>query len=103
MSSSMQVQISDPTNADPMVISADVSFSNDMDTCTMTMPIDSPIYSRLSVSGLRRYTVSVVNGTETWHGTLTRWRPGGNKLTLTIQHTWTDQHGDEQREAITEA
>lgn len=77
----MHIQMSDPTNADPMDIDGDVAFDSDDTQCTITMPIDSPIASRLMMSGLRRYLVSMdISPGVTWSGSVTRWRIGGNRV-----------------------
>lgn len=81
----MDIQISDPTNADPMSVVGDVLFEGDDDrTCVVTLPIDSPVYARLMMSGLRAYRISMSTGPGTsWSGTMTRWRIGGNRVYLT--------------------
>ena len=89
---SMHIQVSDPTNADPMDIDGDVTFDSDDTQCTITIPIDSPITSRLMMSGLRKYHVHIDTGPGMeWIGTLTRWRVGGNRVYLYCMGDVTEQ------------
>ena len=77
----MHIQMSDPTNADPMDIDGDVTFDSDDAQCTITIPIDSPIASRLMMSGLRKYLVSIdISPGVTWSGSVGQWRIGGNRV-----------------------
>lgn len=79
----MDISISDPTNADPMSVSGDVEFNSDDTECTITLGIDSPIYSRLQMSGLRKYRVDMETGPDVWWtGDITRWTIGGNRVYL---------------------
>lgn len=77
----MHIQFSDPTNADPITVDGSVEWDHDDSECTVSVPITSPVYARLSMSGLRTYTLTIDTGPNTeWRGTMTRFRPGGNTV-----------------------